>query len=214
VTPDQIWDTIAEFANLLIFGYICGLRGEELVKVDLSGFLKYLEIGSQHPEFPHRWFYCWEYWRDKWVSRTVPHDDPGQGGIIRLSTGEVGGPIGSIFAESRKKKMFSRMPEEFRQRLALWGWVPGSDCEHECKERFPVWSRGDVVQVYSLRRSLQRGSTSEAINKKVPQLIIKLNNRWRQLEVAKGRRPRMLIMAHYREIRLSIPMLWRCSWPF
>jgi hypothetical protein len=30
-----------------------GLRGEEIVKVNVSGFLEYLEIGSQHPEFPH-----------------------------------------------------------------------------------------------------------------------------------------------------------------
>jgi hypothetical protein len=50
---DQNRDKIAEFANLLIFGYLCGLRGEEIIMVDVLGFLKYPEIGSQHPEFPH-----------------------------------------------------------------------------------------------------------------------------------------------------------------
>jgi hypothetical protein len=41
-TKDQSQDKIAEFANLLIFGYLCSLRGEEIVKVDVLGFLKYL----------------------------------------------------------------------------------------------------------------------------------------------------------------------------
>jgi hypothetical protein len=71
----------------------------------------------------------------------------------------------------------------------------------------------NVVEVHSLRRSLRRGSTSEAINKQVPQFI-NLNNRWRQFEAAKGRRPGMSMMAHYMEIRLSIPTLWRYSGSF
>ena len=72
----------------------------------------------------------------------------------------------------------------------------------------------NVMEVYSLRRSLRRGSTSEAVNKQVPQFIINLNNRWRQFEAARGRRPGMSMMAHYTEIRLSIPTLWRYSGSF
>jgi hypothetical protein len=37
-------DQLTEFANLVIFGFCCGLRGEEIVKVDDAGFLKYLEV--------------------------------------------------------------------------------------------------------------------------------------------------------------------------
>jgi hypothetical protein len=69
----------------------------------------------------------------------------------------------------------------------------------------------NVVEVYSLRRSLRRGSTSAATNKGVPKEIIEMNNRWRKLEAARGRRPGMSMMAHYTDIRLAIPTLWRYS---
>jgi hypothetical protein len=72
----------------------------------------------------------------------------------------------------------------------------------------------NVVEVYSLSRSLRRASSSEAVNKQVPQFIINLNNGWRQFEGAKGRRLGMSMMAHYKEIRLSIPTLWRYSGSF
>jgi hypothetical protein len=31
---------VVEFAHVLTFGYLCGLRGEEIMKVDASGLLK------------------------------------------------------------------------------------------------------------------------------------------------------------------------------
>ncbi len=67
----------------------------------------------------------------------------------------------------------------------------------------------NVTEVYSLRRSLRRGSTTRARNQGVPEALIEMNNRWRKVESARGRRPGMSMMAHYREIRLSIPLLWR-----
>jgi hypothetical protein len=39
-------DKIALFANLLNFGYLCGHRGEEIMKTDVAGFLKYLDVGA------------------------------------------------------------------------------------------------------------------------------------------------------------------------
>jgi hypothetical protein len=39
-------DKIAIFANLLNFGYLCGHRGEEIMKTDVAGFLKYLDVGA------------------------------------------------------------------------------------------------------------------------------------------------------------------------
>jgi hypothetical protein len=44
---------IVEMAFVLVTGYCCGLRGEEIVKIDLAGLLKYLEIGSLDIEHPH-----------------------------------------------------------------------------------------------------------------------------------------------------------------
>jgi hypothetical protein len=42
-----------EMAFVLVSGYCCGLRGEEIMKIDLAGLLKYLEIGRQDAEHPH-----------------------------------------------------------------------------------------------------------------------------------------------------------------
>ncbi len=40
-------------AFVLVSGCCCGLRGEEIVKIDLAGFLKHIEIGKQDVEHPH-----------------------------------------------------------------------------------------------------------------------------------------------------------------
>ena len=69
----------------------------------------------------------------------------------------------------------------------------------------------NVVEVYSLRRLLRRGSTTQATNAGVPKETIEMNNRWRKLEAARGRRQGMSMMLHYTEIRLAIPTLWRYS---
>jgi hypothetical protein len=44
---------IVEMAFVLVAGYSCGLRGEEIVKIDLAGLLKYLEVGKLDTEHPH-----------------------------------------------------------------------------------------------------------------------------------------------------------------
>jgi hypothetical protein len=71
-----------------------------------------------------------------------------------------------------------------------------------------------IAQVYSLRRSLRRGSTSEATNAGVSEAIIEINNRWRKFEQARGRRPGLKMIAHYNEISLALPSLWRYSRSF
>jgi hypothetical protein len=52
-TSEAARDKLIEFANLLFFGYCCGLRGKEIAKVDVAGFLKYLVKGSEHDECLH-----------------------------------------------------------------------------------------------------------------------------------------------------------------
>jgi hypothetical protein len=67
------------------------------------------------------------------------------------------------------------------------------------------------VEVYSLRRSLRRGSTTCATYAGATKEIIEMNNQWRKLEQARGRRQGMSMMSHYTKIRLAIPTLWRYS---
>ena len=46
-------EKLVDVGNVIIMGYLLALRGEEIVKVDASGFLKYLDVGARHEEYPH-----------------------------------------------------------------------------------------------------------------------------------------------------------------
>lgn len=71
-----------------------------------------------------------------------------------------------------------------------------------------------IADAFSLRRSLRRGSTTEARNKKVREEVVEMNNRWRKFEKARGRMPSLNMADHYTEIRMSLPMLWEYSHSF
>jgi hypothetical protein len=44
---------IADSGFVIAAGFLCGLRGEEIMKVDLGGLIKYLESGRNHATCPH-----------------------------------------------------------------------------------------------------------------------------------------------------------------
>jgi hypothetical protein len=41
------------FVIAAVFLWLCELRGEEIMKVDLGGLIKYLESGRNHATCPH-----------------------------------------------------------------------------------------------------------------------------------------------------------------
>jgi hypothetical protein len=43
-TLDAAADSVTEFADLINFGFCCGLQGNEIIKVDVAGFLRYLGV--------------------------------------------------------------------------------------------------------------------------------------------------------------------------
>jgi len=60
--PDQDFDIalcekekgdIIEFALILLTGFLLGLRGKEIMKTDISGLLKYLDVGAGDEQYPH-----------------------------------------------------------------------------------------------------------------------------------------------------------------
>jgi hypothetical protein len=185
------------------------------VKADVAGFLKYLIAGSEHEE-------CWHV--------VVPLL-----GRLKSETGEryhmmISARVTNSGLEPGK--WADRLGEPLRRRSIRNGFVFQTargkqlrigDYEDEFIDplvqarivRSSLFAPDlNVVEVYSLRRSLRRGSASAATNKGVPKEIIEmnnggLNNRWRKLEAARGRRPGRSMMAHYTNIRLAIPTLWR-----
>jgi hypothetical protein len=49
----EVRKEIVEIAFFLVAGFCLGLRGEEVVKLDISGFLTYFEAGRDHPVHSH-----------------------------------------------------------------------------------------------------------------------------------------------------------------
>jgi hypothetical protein len=91
-----------------------------------------------------------------------------------------------------------KRPEESSQRLAHT--MVSSALDRLVGVRGPRAKLFDpgikVMEVYSLRRSLRRGSTTRATNRSIPKEIIKKKNWWSELEAAHGRRQGMLMMSH------------------
>jgi hypothetical protein len=71
----------------------------------------------------------------------------------------------------------------------------------QARERHPkVFSSKVEVEDYNLRRSLRRGSTTQAHNNGVLASTIELNNRWRKKEAAKGAELGLAMRQVYRSL--------------
>ena len=79
--------------------------------------------------------------------------------------------------------------------------------------RHPEWipRSVNVADAYGLRRSMRKGSETEALNQKVDPLDIHFMNRWRVVENAKGKNPMLRMISHYAEMRLLLKTMLRYS---
>ena len=79
--------------------------------------------------------------------------------------------------------------------------------------KMPSLIPGDVnvLEEYGISRSFRRGSTSEARARGVDDRDVDLANRWRNVENARGRKPRLAMRDHYSDIRILIPALIKYS---
>ncbi len=68
-----------------------------------------------------------------------------------------------------------------------------------------------VFEQVGISRSFRRGATTEARNQGVSEGDIDAMNRWRNVENAKGRKPRLRMQDHYSDIAMMIPALLRFS---
>lgn len=209
---DLTREKIAEMAFVLVSGYCCGLRGEEIVKIDLAGFLKYLEVGRRDVEHPH-------------VIVPLIGRIKGETGeryhmcVLARETrsGIQAGVWADRLAEVNRRRGRERGPL-FRNKRGLRAKI--GDFESNFLDRMlrlkmtrpSLFEPGvDIIESYSLFRSLRRGSTTEAVKNRVGQDIIDLNNRWRKFDRARGMKPALAMRDHYTEIRLILAALWQYS---
>jgi len=69
----------------------------------------------------------------------------------------------------------------------------------------------EVGQHYSIFRSLRRGSTARARDRKVDQDCIDVHNRWRTLERTSGQRSKASMRDYYTDLRLTLNLLLEYS---
>jgi hypothetical protein len=189
-------------------GFCGGLRGEETMLMDVCGMRKHGMEGLSH-KVPHtvvallgkfkgemgqRYHYYMPMARvtrseiklDFWVNEILSwYDRKGiHGGPImrnRDGTRLKGSEMGRTVLPRLKMIQFDR-PD-------LIG--PGIDVDEE----------------FGMGRSIRRGSNSQAINAGLRKEVIDRNNRWRKVERAKGRNPRLEMQEHYADARLIIGAL-------
>jgi hypothetical protein len=192
---------VVEIAFFLVITFCLGLRGEEVVKADVAGFLTYFEPGKNHPEHPHVMVplqgrfkgetgECWHLLPIVWRTRSGINAGV-WAGRMKESLLERGRVHGFIFANGRGKQAKAALfePRFFEQLNFVRARHPGL---------FPP--NVHIEDDFGISRSGRRGSSTEAANQGVPSEIIEMICRWRKVERAQGRAPNLGMREHYMEV--------------
>lgn len=205
---------ITEIAFFLVVAFGLGLRGEEVVKADVAGFLTYFDAGRDHATHPHvmiplqgrfkgetgeRWHLLPIVWKTRsgievgaWASR------------MRASLEERRRYHGFIFSNAKgKQAKASTLEARFFEQLNF------------VRARHPNQFAPNVSieDDYGIARSCRRGSSTEAANQKVPSEIIEMICRWRKVERAQGRAPNLGMREHYMEVSQALETYLQYSRP-
>jgi hypothetical protein len=182
------------------------------MKMDVAGFLKYLDVGAGDVENPHVIVPLIGHLKGETGERYHMMVMAG-GTVTGVMAGQWADRLGRSLLRKRKKNGFLFVDTQRNQ--AKIGQYDDEFTERLTRIKMlkpHLFEPGlNIVNAYSLRRSLRRGSTSEAINRGVPKDLIEMNNRWRKSENSKGRRPGLSMLAHYTEMKLMISSLWKYS---
>jgi hypothetical protein len=201
-------------ALFCIVSFCCALRGEETPLMSLSGTRLHLEEGERHPTMPHvvvallgrfKMEVSEKYHLMPLVLVTASGLEPGKW-IKRMVKwyGDGGVTRGWVF---RNKAGEKARASEFE-----WDIL----CELEIIQReLPgvIGVNVNVFDEFGVSRSFRRGSDAHAINQGVDSVDIERNNRWRSVEQAKGRAPRLRMIHHYSDMRQILKALLRYSAP-
>jgi hypothetical protein len=200
---------IANIMAFVVIGYGASLRGEEVPLASIKGLNKFWEEtrrrklvmvtlrGKFKGEDNLRWHLVpivdvtsSGIQVRKWVRRLL---------FIRCRVdGVEEGPL--FVNEAGKQARLSDYNSDFQMFITL------------ARERHPkVFSSKVEVEDYNLRRSLRRGSTTQAHNNGVPAPTIELINRWRKKEAAKGAEPGLAMRQVYTQALSALDTTLRYS---
>lgn len=201
---------------LLVIGFTAALRGEEMPQIELGPMIKYWEEGDRHPRLKHVPLVLVGRFKQtvgeklyfqplaqvtssgigvkRWISRVL--------GLYEKAGVTTGPMFRTVSAKGVvKKATIGDMDVLFH------------DILRQVQFRRPDVLPADVRvgDEYSARRSLRRGSTSEAQNVQVPKEVIEANNRWRKHMRSKGIVPSMDMIERYSDAKASVTALVRYS---
>eukprot|EP00978_Attheya_sp_CCMP212_P014301 scaffold36374_cov58-Attheya_sp.AAC.7 len=207
---------IALLASTLCAGFSGGLRGEEVPRADLGLVREHWKEAVEHERAPHvPWAMVGRFKNEtgekvfyqplaivsksgiengKWIKRAV--DSYAKLGI-------VSGPFfrvqkkGGGFRQAKQSDLDPDFTSVLLRVQARWpNIIPPSV---------------NVQDEYSIRRSLRRGSTTQAGNMQIPKEVIEANNRWRKHGNSRGVLPGMPMVERYSDAKASIMALLRYS---
>jgi hypothetical protein len=173
---------LATIGATITNGFSAGLRGEELGNVRYQDSLLLSGLGLDHPRKPHIVLALEGRFKGQ-ISRKrhkVPLVTVSKSGIqnqrwlLRLLAelhrgGTQYGPLFRKGINTSDPAQIKHLDIYFHKYLLL--------LQGQRPDLLP--ESVDIINDFSIRRSLRRGSTSQARNKKIPRDVINLNNRWR-----------------------------------
>lgn len=210
--------TVVRKESLALVGAYCciayggSFRGHEVFLVDLFGLLKYssmdlCEDGIRYVIIP--------------LLGRFKNEEGERYHLTPLAyTTNSGIPIGlwtSRLVEVKQRHSQTHGPA-FSDRYGSlidprWLEMEIMDRLHVIQSSYPdlIMQDINVYEDFGTSRSFRRGATTQARNKAVSEIDIDAMNRWRNVENAKGRKPRFKMQDHYSDIKLMIPTLLRFS---
>ena len=205
---------IVTLGAALMLGFSSALRGEELGHVRLCKTRLYTEFGLKHPTRPHvvlalqgRFKNTTAYCRHK-----IPLVPVSKSGIrnaewlLRLlelysTVGEAEGPLFRWRPRFEQAISIRELDVMWHKTLHALQIVQSS----------LVPDANETGSSFSFRRSLRRGSTTQARNQKVPKDVITINNRWRSQDRAGNRFAQTDMLEVYTDVIAALKTLLQYS---
>jgi len=195
------------FGNFVVFSYVLSLRGSEGAMLNLSTMAKYRDsskdsfivalkgkIKGEANERDHL-FHCVNETSSGikarvWIGLLM---------VVHEKAGRSGGPGITNWDGTILKS--SELDDRLHELLM---------CLFDEGVKFPpeINTQEDIIERFSIFRSLRRASDTRALEKKVGESDIDVVNRWKSVEMAKGSRPGRSMRQHYAEVsNLKLPFL-------
>ena len=206
----------ALMAMILVGGFSGALRGEELPKIELGAIRKHWGEAVGHPRTPHVPLVLSGRFKQTEGEKLffLPLACQSASGIDnRLWThraleayGKLGVYAGPLFRVAQKGNRVRRSSVGDLD-ILFHGIL------QRVQERWPqlIAPTVRVQDEFSVRRSLRRGSTTEASNKQIPKEVIEANQRWGKHQRSRGVLPNMSMMERYSDAKANVAYLIRYS---